>query len=209
MGPALAQQRADGEATVQLRERGRQVDHAIALAAHVLDLCAARRQARLGVGHQHHAGLRLGQQRDVRGQRQAPGDDARQRLVAQAALAALAAPGLLGHDSPVALGLDRSRADHDRVHDPAQPVEQQAVGAVSERPRATGDAHAAVGGAHHVEHHVRAPARTRTPFAHHEVLDDLIDCGGVARRQQAPEHGCLLLRGLKARVRLRAHPLAP
>ena len=67
----------------------------------------------------------------------------------------------VGDDPAVALGAHGARPGHDRVDGQAQRVEQLAVGAAAERPRAPAERGAAVGGADHVEHHVRALARRR------------------------------------------------
>ncbi len=89
MGSALAQERADMQALLQLGQSCAEVELVIvpglAAGADVLDLGARAGQA-VGRGRDHrHARARVGQQRDVRAERHARRDHAGKRLLAEAA----------------------------------------------------------------------------------------------------------------------------
>ena len=152
---ALAEQRAHAQALAQLAHRRRQVEQPVASRAHVVDLRRALGQARLRRRDQHHARIGLVEQRRVGRQRQAPGDDARERLLAEPPLDAPPPRVGVGDDPAVALDAHGARAGHHRVDARAQRVEQLAVGAVADRPRAPADACAPVDRADHVEDRVR------------------------------------------------------
>ena len=92
MRSALTQQGAHVQALAQLGRRGGQVERAVLPAcAYVLHVGGGLGEARLGRGQDRDLRLGVGQQRDVAGQPEAGGDDAGERLLAQAALAAQAA----------------------------------------------------------------------------------------------------------------------
>jgi len=195
MRAALAQQRAHAEALAQLGHRRGQVEQALAAGTHVIHPRRRVGQARLRRRDHHDVRRGLVEQRRVRRERQAPGDDARKRLLAEPALRASLPGRRGGDDPPVALDAHGPRARHHRVDAAAQRMEQLTVGVVADRARAPADARPPVDRAGHVEDHVRPPDAPAAACARLQVqsLGDLRGAGGLPRRQQPLEQRRRLL----------------
>ena len=131
--PALAQQRAHvrSDRRSSAAPRAGRASRPRARRARSRPAAAVVGQAGLRGGQDRDARLGVGEQRHVRREREAPGDDAGERFLgAGRARARSAAAVGIGDDPAVALGAHRAGARHDGVDDRAQPVEQLAVGGV-------------------------------------------------------------------------------
>src|ERR1035437_6001817 len=182
---ALAQQDAHGEVAVQTRERLAEIELPVTRSAHVVHARTCIRQ--LPLRGREHDDARVGilEQGDPGPEREAARDDARERLLAEAALQPQGAAGPIADEAAVALGAHRAGAHEHRVDGQAQGVEELAIGGAAETSRAALEGGAAVGGADHVEQHARPiPGPARRTLPEPEPAHDLGDPGGLAGGDQ-------------------------